>query len=293
MSNLARYDEVATTARKSGTVTPQYMAGGIEGSTRSIAATSSYDERTVPSRIRDCLPDVRLVAILRDPVERAVSHHRMIVTWGSERRSFDDTIDELLDPRALERARRYPQEVTGYITRGEYGRILAGYFDVFPREQILVVFTDELERAPAQVLSRIHEFIGVSADFRPDNLGERFRTGAIERGFSWRSPASWLSPSSPLSPQRVVARVSRSSAARTVWHRIPEDRQRRMGRRYERIAHRTAVRNRRHDANQVSANAEPSQATLTRLREHYEQDAGQLAALLGVDPPWQTSSRPR
>ena len=66
-----------------------------------------------------------------------------------------------------------------------------------------------------------------------------------------------------------------------------------MGRRYERIAHRTAVRNRRHNANQVGANAEPSQATLTRLREHYEQDAGQLAALLGVDPPWQTSSRPR
>jgi hypothetical protein len=292
MRDLARegYEATGDPLRKRGTVTPHYMVGGVYKSTSDVAVKDSYDERTVPLRIRERLPNVRLIAILRDPVKRALSHHRMMVTRGWERRSFDDAIGELLRPEALERARRRPQEGTGYIAWGEYGRILAGYFDVFPPEQILVVFTDELERAPAQLLSRIQEFIGVRADFEPHNLGERYLVGAIERGFSWMSPSTWMSPSSPLSPQGVQRALVRSSAARAAWHVIPKARQRRLRRPYERISYRVALRNRRFAANEVRANAEPSLATLARLREHYTQDGGQLAALLGVTPSWQTSA---
>jgi hypothetical protein len=290
MGNLIRHDGLADPARKWGTVTPQYMVGGVYKSTAGGALSNGYDERTVPLRIHQRLPNVRLIAILRDPVERALSHHRMMVVKGPERRSFDDAIDELLRPDALKRARRHPQERTGYIVWGEYDRILAGYFDVFPREQILVVFTEELERAPQELLSRIHEFIGVRVDFEPDNLGARFRKGATERGFSWRSPSSWMSPSSPLSPQGVGSAIGRNPAARAVWHMMPVDRQRRLERRYERIARRAVRRNRGSRPNEVRANAEPSLATLAGLREHYAADADQLAALIGVTPSWLTSS---
>src|SRR5438874_4830690 len=223
--------------RKWGTVTTRYMAGGVTGG---AVNNNNYDERTVPLRIRERLPKVRLIAILRDPVERAVSHHRMVLMDGREQRSFDDAVGELLRPDMLERARRHPRETTGYIVWGEYGRILAGYFDVFPREQILVVFTDELERAPAQLLRRVQEFIGVRADFEPDNLGARYRVGATVRDFSWKSPSSWMSPPSPLSPQRVKRALKSSPTARAVWHAIPASRQRRFGRLHERIVHQAA-----------------------------------------------------
>jgi Sulfotransferase family len=285
---LNRYEGTADQTCKWGTVTPQYMVGSVFKST----ARASYDERTVPLRMRECLPDVRLVACLRDPVRRAISHHRMGVMVGRERRSFDDAIADLLRPDAIERARRDPQENRGYVAWGEYGRILAGYFDVFAREQILVVFTDELERAPAQLLRRIHAFIGVSADFEPQNLGKRYRVGAIERGFLWTSPSSWISPSSPLSPQGVRRAAARNSATRALWHALPPARQRRLARPYERIATHVVRWSRRKPANEVKANAEPSSATLARLREHYAQDSGQLAALLGVAPPWQASADP-
>jgi Sulfotransferase domain len=290
MRDLTRHNAFADPACKWGTVTPQYMVGGLYQSNGD--ATDSYDERTVPSRISECLPSIRLIAILRDPVERALSHHRMLVMRGLERRAFDDAIGELLNPDALEGSRRRPRERTGYITWGEYGRILAGYFDVFPREQILVVFTEALERGPAQLLGRIQEFIGVTADFEPDDLGKRYQAGAIERGFALRSPSSWMSPSSPLSPQGMARALSDNPAARAVWRGMPEDRQRRLERRYQRISRRAALRNRRSAPNEVQANAEPSLATLTRLREHYAQDADQLAALLGMAPPWQTPSGP-
>jgi hypothetical protein len=288
MSNLARHDRLADPTRKWGTVTPQYMVGGVYKSDGRRAERDRYDERTIPLRIYRRLPDVRLIAILRDPVARAVSHHRMLAARGRERRSFDEAVSELLEPSALAAARRHPRELTGYITWGEYGRILSGYFEVFPHEQLLVTFTDELERAPAELLRRIHDFIGVSADFEPDSVGQRFHVGRVERGFSWSSPSSWLSPSSPLSPQGVGAAISRNPAARAVWHLMPENRQRRLGSRYERIARRAVLRNRRSDANQVRANAEPSAATLQRLSEHFTEDAERLAALLGSTPPWST-----
>jgi len=291
MNDLARdgFDATADPLGKWGTVTPHYMVGSVYQSTSDVAVKDSYDERTVPLRIHERLPEVRLIAILRDPVKRALSHHRMAVTRGGERRSFDDAIDELLRPSALERARRYPQERMGYIAWGEYGRILDGYFEVFRREQILVVFTDELERAPAQLLRRVHEFIGVSADFEPHNLGERYLVGTIERGFSWTSPSTWMSPSSPLSPQGVQRALVRSSSARAVWHAIPKAPQRRLRRPYERFARRAAQRNRRGTANEVRANVPPSLATLARLRKHYTEDAGQLAALLGMTAPWEAA----
>jgi hypothetical protein len=272
--------------RKWGTVTPQYMVGGVYQPTSDAAVSDGYDTRTVPARIRQVLPDVRLVALLRDPVQRAVSHHRMLAMRGIERRSFDQAADQLLAPAALDAARRRPQERTGYIAWGEYGRILDGYFDVFAAEQILVVFTDELEHTPAQLLARIQAFIGVAADFEPENLGARYRVGAIERGFSWRSPASWMTPSSPLSPQGLARALGRNPAARGAWQSASEDRQRRAVRSYERVARRVARRNRDSDPNDVSANAPPSIATLARLREHYSADLGRLAELIGTTPPW-------
>jgi len=294
MRNLACNGErdVADPVRKWGTVTPHYMVGGVYQSTGDAAVKDNYDERTVPSRIHECLPNVRLIAILRDPVERAVSHHRMAVMTGRERRSFDDAIGELLRPDALQRSRRYPQETMGYIAWGEYGRILAGYFDLFPREQLLVVFTDELERAPAKLLGRIQEFIGVRADFEPPNLGERYRVGATERGFSWISPSSWISPTSPLSPQGAQRALGRNIVARAVWRAMPEAHRLRLSRPYERVARRAARRNRRSAPNQVGTNAEPSLETLARLREHYAQDATQLAVLLGATPSWQAPGGP-
>lgn len=284
MESLAREQDggVADTSLKWGTVTPQYMVGGVYAG----ANEGHYDERTVPGRIRDALPDVRLVAVLRDPVERAVSHHRMNVMRGAERRSFDEAIEGLIAPQALREARLSPEESSGYVVWGEYGRILAGYTDVFPREQLLTVFTEQLRSDPAALMRTVHGFIGVEAGYQPDNLGERYRVGAVERGFAWNSPSSWLSPSSPLSPQGLQRGLRRSRLTRRIWHALPRDRQERLRAPYRRAALRSARRNRSVEANAVSANREPSADTLARLREHYAAEAEVLTSILGVDPPW-------
>jgi hypothetical protein len=276
---------VADPARKWGTITPHYTVGTVWEAMEGTQS-SDYDERTVPSRIHERLPGVRLIAILRDPVERAVAHHRLFVRLGFERRTFDEAAAELLRDDALESTRAHPAQTTGYIVWGEYGRILSGYFDTFPHEQLLVAFTNQLEGAPEELLRRIHQFIGVNADFTPDNLGQRFNVGRAERGFVWRSPSTWLSPSAPMSPQGVRRALARSRVARAAWDNLPEGRRLHLKQPYERLASRTAKWNRSKPANEVRANTPPSAETLQRLREHFAQDGERLSALLGESPPW-------
>jgi hypothetical protein len=275
LSKAAFVDE----ASRWGTVTPHYMAGGVYEPAPNVAE-GVYDERTIPLRIRERLPDVRIVAILRDPVQRARSHYKMGVMNGFEQRSFDDAIGELLQPEALERSRQRPDETTSYVTWGEYGRILSGYFDVFPSEQILVVFTDELESAPALLLRRVHEFIGVDPGFTPDNLTVKYRAGGTER----RIP--WLSPYRTSSPQGLQRFAERRAAALAAWRRLPAAPRLRFKRGFEAFGYRLDLWNRR-TGNEVS---EPDSLTVERLTQHFAQDGARLTALLGTPPPWLAAS---
>ncbi|HXV96254.1 MAG TPA: sulfotransferase, partial [Gaiellaceae bacterium] len=83
-------------------------------------------------RIRARLPEVKLVAVLRNPVERAFSDYLMYVRDGDERLGFAAALDE-------QEARRRAGSQTGYyLETGFYGRQLRPYFEAFPRERIQV-----------------------------------------------------------------------------------------------------------------------------------------------------------
>lgn len=249
-----------------GTVTPQYMNGGASG---------AGDERTVPLRIRERLPDVRLIAILRDPVQRARSHHGMAVIDGWDTRSFDVAVRELLQPEVLVRSRRQLSEITGYVVFGEYGRILAGYLDVFPREQLLVLFTSELKDDPHGVLHRVFQFLGVDPEFVPDNLDTRYH----ESGTAYRM--RWLDL------YRLQVAASSSPLLRSGWHALPERARRRVQTEYGRLNYRTRVWNRRGWNRRESAPATERESETDRmLREHFRADAELLTELFGVTPPW-------
>lgn len=275
-SYLERYFFGADPTLKWGSITGQYMVGGLWERAASFGDGRPYGERAVPIRIRERLPDVRLLAVLRDPVARAQSYHRMALLNGWDHRSFEQAIDDLLRPSALEDARRVPRETTGYVAWGEYGRILTGYLDVFPREQMLVLFTDDLENAPEPFLRRIFEFIGVAEDFVPDDIGVRYRVG------SSRQRSRLLGYQSPLNPWSVQRTVTGSTVARRLWHALPPRGRRRVDRAYKRAAYEIDLWNRR----SPTASHPTDTATLERLRAHYEDDTRQLVSVIGVEPPW-------
>lgn len=100
----------------------------------------------VPVRMRAVLPDVRLIAVLRDPVARAISGYHHAVRVGDETRPIEVALDpsagDELAPEtdaAWYDAPGCPLRLHGYLARGRYAEQLARWFAVYPREQVLVI----------------------------------------------------------------------------------------------------------------------------------------------------------
>ena len=126
-----------------------------------------FDPRA-PARVRAFDTRMRLIAILRDPVERAHSHWRMERRRGRESLGFAEALDreESELPRELELLRatsgyRDTPFRTSYAARGMYAEQLERWLELFPREQLLVLTTGELATQPEEVMERIADFLGV------------------------------------------------------------------------------------------------------------------------------------
>ena len=259
-----------------GTVTPWYMVGcpvRVEHGISSEPLADGGLERIIPNRIRARIPDVRLIAILRDPVSRCISHYGMAVLRGeADRGGFDRKIHDLLSPAALESSRRL--EAPGYIAWGEYGRILKAYYDVFPREQIYVCFTSDLEHAPREFMQGLFEYLDVDPSFVPAHLGRRYRQAAA-------SPRIRSSL-----PGELERKLARQSWARALWRLLPPGIQRRAVRRSSEASYRFELWNRRGGG---FNRREASPELLDRLGAHYEEDRLLLEELIGKPVPWRAA----
>lgn len=161
----------------------KYFADGWQGQ-RLVgeARTSHLYLPYVTPRIQETVPDARLVAILRNPVERAFSHWWMLRCQERESLGFDDALRanhlSILDGSSLEgpdverrwRAnilardafwRPQPLSVRPYIEPGHYARHLERFLDYFPRSQLCVLLYDDLVQRPQDVLLRLMDFLGL------------------------------------------------------------------------------------------------------------------------------------
>ena len=122
-----------------------------------------------PERVHGLVPGVRLVALLRDPVDRAYSHYQHEVVRGTETLLFEEALDA-----EEERLRGEVERMTAdpayfshawwnftYLARGRYAEQLERWLAVFPRDQLLVVSSADLHDRPAETYGKILEFIGV------------------------------------------------------------------------------------------------------------------------------------
>jgi hypothetical protein len=227
-------------------------------------------ENAIPRRIKDLLPDVKLICVLRDPVARAYSHYQMTVLEGAESRSFDEAVDRLLTQDILTSSRVAPTAANGYVVNGEYFRLLAGFMEIFPREQLLVIFSNELSANAASTLARVFAFIGTSTDFVPNNLDAHYRTAATKRRVPGFDLYAWQSS------------LAKSRQLRVFWHRLPTSLRVKADQGYRVAGYRVAMWNahRSKDPQSMSAQA---RAALIR---HFLPDSQALSRLTGLDVPW-------
>jgi len=152
---------------------------GVTTETAVGEATPDYIEiPAAAARIHAFNPGMRIIVVLRDPLERAYSHYVMMQNWGRMPiRPFEKVFREriLRNPDWLAE----PHDAYG-CADSLYYEGLKRYYDLFPREQILVLKHNELLRKSEESFEKIFTFLGVDPTFRLDTT-KRFYVGKVPR----------------------------------------------------------------------------------------------------------------
>lgn len=187
--HLARHPEAAASRRKEVEYFSRYHAEGeqwyrahfaLSGGRRRVSFEATPDYLFHPLAARRAaalLPDARLVVMLRDPVERAWSHHRHMVALGYEDLRFDDALDAELARCApgLARLAVDPLHVPlsllrfSYAARGHYAEQLRRWLEVYPRSSLLVIRSEDFFADPAVEFARVVDHLGLRP-WQPDEF---------------------------------------------------------------------------------------------------------------------------
>ena len=150
-----------------------------------------------PQRITELIPDIKLIAILRNPVDRAYASYISRLGNGWETRTeFGDAIQE--EERRIRE--NVPLGIYNNRNVGNYATHLNRYFDLFHRGQIRIYVFEEFICDSQTVLRDIFSFLGVDNEFRPDT-STRHNPSALIRNpvlrQLWRRSTSlrqWVRP---------------------------------------------------------------------------------------------------
>jgi hypothetical protein len=162
-------------------------------------------EHGTAARIRAWLPDVKLIAILRNPVDQAYSH------FLYARRQMLEPLEDFNAALDAEQSRVDAgwQPMFRYARFPRYAEQLAAYYAAFPREQIQIHLYEDFEENPLAVMKAIFRFIGVDETFEPDvdyrpNAGGAPRNKAFQDLIMKPTPLSGLFSVLPTDLRRRV-----------------------------------------------------------------------------------------
>ncbi|MDB9526427.1 sulfotransferase domain-containing protein [Oscillatoria sp. CS-180] len=142
----------------------------------------------IPQNILSQLPDVKLIAVLRNPVNRAISaftHH-----WSLGRVPPSIDIDEVFSGRHDDIVKKF-----GLLQMGMYYSNLKNYYSAFPKNQLLIlIFEEDIIQQPEQTMSRVTQFLGINTSFKFQELNRKrnaFRTSKYAANLSYHFPSAF------------------------------------------------------------------------------------------------------
>ncbi|HEX2682036.1 MAG TPA: sulfotransferase, partial [Candidatus Dormibacteraeota bacterium] len=138
-----------------------------------------YDE-SAPIRIHRDVPGVKMIAVLRNPADRAYSAFTMLLRDGRE------TTTNFVDALEAEdgRVRTGWEPIWHYRRMGFYHEQLTRYLSLFDRTQIHVVLYDDFAARPLETLAEIFHFLGVDDSSSPD-VSERLNVSLVPEHASY------------------------------------------------------------------------------------------------------------
>jgi hypothetical protein len=162
----------------------------------------------VPERVANLLPEIHVIAMLRDPVARALSHYQHFVRRGIETLpTFEDALDAESDrlDGEVERLRKDPDyrawnlQHFSYVARGLYADQLERWSAHVPRERTLVLRSEDFFTEPEREFAKVEAFLGLPHDGRVQF--ERLNAesyGGMKESTLWRLSGRFAEPNARL-----------------------------------------------------------------------------------------------
>lgn len=234
-----------------GKATPQYMA-----------------DPNAPERIYNLFPECKLIAILRDPIDRARSHYQMDQRRETETRSFDLAIQATLRAGLLEEARSQPapmhtfgyrSESEFYVAWSEYGRIIQSYLNHFNRSQLLLLSMSELSQSPEACVSKVLDFLNLDTQYCPPGIGQVAHKGGNK----------------PIVSRHLRRKISSQPLFRVFWSGVSEQRKAALRYWFD-----------QYNVKRTRSTVGLTPSTEAALRLHFAKDIRQLEKATGFRPDW-------
>ena len=169
---------------------------GSEGSVAVGEASQTYMyDPLACGRMGAHLPDARLIAILRDPVDRAYSHYWLNRSRGREPLSFEDALEA--ESERLQGPSMTDRFFYSYADRGRYLVQLDRVGSVYDRSNLHVMLFDDLRDHPGETLSGVCRFLGADEGItgpsseRPVNAYQEFRSLRLRATTKWVEHRGW------------------------------------------------------------------------------------------------------
>jgi hypothetical protein len=116
--------------------------------------------REAPRRIWQYNPNIKIIVILRNPIERAFSHWNMEVQRGAENLSFSEAIDN--ESARCRLALPNQHYIYSYLDRGFYTSQIRELWRFFKFEQVLLLKHDDLKKNHRKTINKVFDFLEVS-----------------------------------------------------------------------------------------------------------------------------------
>jgi hypothetical protein len=164
-------DALATLCATRQEYESHYATAGVEKIIGEVSPSYLYFCQ-VSERIRSELGRVKIIALLRNPVEKAFSQYMHLVRLNRETLGFYEAL-------MAEEQRRTAgwSDIWRYAESSLYAERVKKHISVFGESNVKVILLGDLFRAPVQVMRDLFEFLGVDASFRPDTSRIYNRSG--------------------------------------------------------------------------------------------------------------------
>lgn len=139
-----------------------------------------YDKKT-PYLIKEVIPEVKIIVVLRQPIERAYSN------FLHARRAGREPITKFTEAINSEEKRKENNwsPLYFYKDKGFYYKQLKRYFELFPKENIKVLLFEDVVKNPTTTTQEIFSFLGVDSNFIPDTKQKTNVSGTPKGVFGW------------------------------------------------------------------------------------------------------------